>query len=275
MKLIAPLITAVSVAGLGAGLLSNYLANKSQYLKPKDGIEITKDFKMIAHRGLSSSAPENSLAAYRLAAEAGFRYAECDIRMTKDGEWVLMHDPKLDRVTNGRGHVSGKTLDEIKLLRFKRGANIKLYKDEEIPALREFLLVCAEYEICPVIEIKSGNEKGFADLIELLGEFNMVEKAIIIDYNVENLKAVREICPEIQMMILCKTVTRKVIRQAEELQNCGIDALHVLMIKSKVMSDVSEKGIALSCWTVDRVGTLKKARKFGAAYVTTNCVKPM
>lgn len=275
MKIIAPLITAVSVAGLSAGLLTNYLSNRSQYLKPKDGIEITKDFKMIAHRGLSSSAPENSLAAYRLAGEAGFQYAECDIRMTKDNEWVLMHDPKLDRVTNGRGAVSGKTLDEIKALRIKRGANIKLYKDEEVPTLREFLQVCAEYEICPVIEIKSGNSQGVADLIELLGEFNMIEKAIVIDYNAENLKAVREICPEIQMMILCKTVTSKVIRQAQELQNCGISVLHALMMKSKVMSDVAEKGIALSCWTVDRVGTLKKARRFGAAYVTTNCVKPM
>ncbi|MGI6746167.1 MAG: glycerophosphodiester phosphodiesterase [Acutalibacteraceae bacterium] len=274
-KIIAPIMTAVSVAGLSAGLLTNYIANKSEYLKPKDGIEITKDLKMIAHRGLSSCAPENSLSAYRLAGEAGFKYAECDIRMTKDNEWVLTHDAKLNRVTDGKGLVSEKTLEEIKALRYKRGANIKLYKDEKIATIREFLQVCTEYGISPFIEIKSGNEIGFADLIDMLKEFKMFKKAIIIDYNVNNLKAIRQLCPELQMMILCKVVSRKVIAMAEEIGNCGIDVMHTLMMRNKALADVAEKGLSLNCWTVDRIGTLKKAHKLGAAYVTTNCVKPL
>lgn len=273
--IIAPIMTAVSVAGLSAGLLTNYIANKSEYSKPKDGVEITKDLKMVAHRGLSSCAPENSLSAYRLAGEAGFKYAECDIRMTKDNEWVLIHDAKLNRVMDKGGLVSENTLEEIKALRYKRGSNIKLYKDEKIATLREFLQVCAQYEINPVIEIKSGNEIGFADLVGMLDEFNMQDNAIIIDYNVNNLKAIRQLCPNLQMMILCKFVSRKVIAQAEEIGNCGIDVMHTLLMRNKALADIEKKGLLLNCWTVDRIGTLKKAHKLGAAFVTTNCVKPL
>lgn len=276
-KINLPVIAAASLAGagLGLGLLSEYIQNKSEYSKPKEGVELTKEFNMVAHRGFSSSAPENSLAAYRLAGEAGFKYAECDIRMTKDNEWILIHDPMLSRLTNGKGLVSERTLEEIKLFKYKRGANIKLYEDESIATLREFLEVCNEYDINPVIEIKRGSRQGFQDLIGLLYEFDIVEKAIIIDYSFDNLKIIRELCAEVKMMILCKIASKKVLRQAQELGNCGINVLYLFTTRNSALSEGIEKGIPINCWTVDSIGPLKKAQKIGATYVTTNNVMPL
>jgi glycerophosphoryl diester phosphodiesterase len=69
-----------------------------------------------AHRGFSAKAPENTLAALEAALEAGADVAEVDLRMTRDGHLVLMHDRSVDRTTGGRGRVSDLTLDEVRRL---------------------------------------------------------------------------------------------------------------------------------------------------------------
>jgi glycerophosphoryl diester phosphodiesterase len=72
-----------------------------------------------AHRGASARAPENTLEAFRLAVEAGAGGLELDVRMTRDGEVVVIHDATVDRVTDGSGAVAGMTLDEVR--RFDAG----------------------------------------------------------------------------------------------------------------------------------------------------------
>jgi glycerophosphoryl diester phosphodiesterase len=69
-----------------------------------------------AHRGASARAPENTLEAFRLAVEAGAGGLELDVRMTRDGEVVVIHDATVDRVTDGSGAVAGMTLDEVRRL---------------------------------------------------------------------------------------------------------------------------------------------------------------
>ncbi|HEU0122132.1 MAG TPA: glycerophosphodiester phosphodiesterase family protein, partial [Bryobacteraceae bacterium] len=70
-----------------------------------------------AHRGAMRFAPENTLAAYEKAAELGSNYVEVDVRTTRDGALVIMHDARVDRTTDGRGAVAESTLAEIKRLR--------------------------------------------------------------------------------------------------------------------------------------------------------------
>ena len=68
----------------------------------------------IGHRGTTIFAPENTLPAFEKAIELGFEYVEIDVRYTRDGVPVLLHDAELDRTTNGTGWVGELTLDEIK-----------------------------------------------------------------------------------------------------------------------------------------------------------------
>lgn len=70
----------------------------------------------IAHRGDHTAHPENTLAAYRAAIDAGANFFETDVRTTADGKLVIMHDAKVDRTTNGRGEVAKLTFDEIRRL---------------------------------------------------------------------------------------------------------------------------------------------------------------
>lgn len=76
---------------------------------------------VVAHRGLWRSAPENSLPALEAAIQAGVDIIEIDIRKTKDGQLVLMHDQTLDRTTNGKGNVSDRYWSELQRLHLKNG----------------------------------------------------------------------------------------------------------------------------------------------------------
>ena len=95
---------------------------------------------VIAHRADWRSFPENSIEAIRSAIKLGVDMVEIDVRRTKDGSLVLMHDETIDRTTNGSGKVSELTFDEIRLLRLMSGVGVPT--DFKVPTLKEALLEC-------------------------------------------------------------------------------------------------------------------------------------
>lgn len=93
---------------------------------------------VIAHRGASARAPENTLAAFRLAASMGADAVELDAKLTRDGEIVVHHDRSLERTTNGFGMVHQLRLEELRKL--DAGSSFgETYAGERIPTLREVL----------------------------------------------------------------------------------------------------------------------------------------
>lgn len=124
---------------------------------------------VIAHRADWRGAPENSIQAIENSIRMGVDMVEIDIQRTADGQFVLMHDPTLNRMTTGKGRVSDYTLNQIKQLRLRSGNSIKTRR--AIPTLEEALLACrgrvlvnidkgGDYirEILPVIQ-RTGTER--------------------------------------------------------------------------------------------------------------------
>ena len=106
--------------------------------------------KLWAHRGCSQRYPENTLLAFEKAAQLqGLAGIELDIQLTKDGQFVVIHDEKVDRTTDGSGWVREYTLAELKRLKIKAGS----YPHQEIPAMEEVLNLLEE-------RLKGGIESG-------------------------------------------------------------------------------------------------------------------
>jgi glycerophosphoryl diester phosphodiesterase len=124
---------------------------------------------LIAHRGGSLEAPENTLAAFRHAISLGIRFVECDVQMSRDGQLVVMHDETLDRTTNGTGYLRDHTFEELR--RLDAGAWFgPQFAGERIPSLREVVELCAEEGAGLVVELKAphinvGIERKVAALI--------------------------------------------------------------------------------------------------------------
>ena len=133
----------------------------------------SKQVLVAAHRADWRNFPENSLEAIESAIQMGVDIIELDIKMTKDGHLVLMHDKKLDRTTTGKGLVSDYTLAEVKAMFMRAGQGVKTrYK---VPTLEEALLVCKDRA---VINVDHGY-KFYDEVLVLLDKHNMHDQVLI------------------------------------------------------------------------------------------------
>ena len=125
-----------------------------------------KEFEIIAHKGASGVAPENTIIAFQKALDLGVDMIELDVRHTMDEEIIVFHDSTLERTTNGRGSVERKTLAEIKEL--DAGSWFDLaYSDQKVPTLKEVLdLVDGRAKV--LIEIKHMDHPHYHDFAEKL-----------------------------------------------------------------------------------------------------------
>ena len=109
--------------------------------------------RWIAHRGAGKLAPENTLAAFRVGAQRGYRMFECDAKLSSDGIVFLLHDTLLERTTNGHGIGGEQTWEHLKQL--DAGAwHSSTFAGESLPTLAEISLFCLANGYCLNIEIK-------------------------------------------------------------------------------------------------------------------------
>lgn len=126
-------------------------------------------FNLIGHRGVAGLRPENTLASIRYAAQLGLNWIEIDARLTKDQHWVLMHDSRVDRTTNGIGEVHELTLAEIQKLDAGSWYHPQ-FRNEKVPTLDNVLDLAYEIGININVEIK-GSEQNPKSHAKLLAEF--------------------------------------------------------------------------------------------------------
>ncbi|RNM24233.1 glycerophosphoryl diester phosphodiesterase [Dickeya undicola] len=108
---------------------------------------------LIAHRGASALAPENTLAAMREAAKRGAKWLEVDVKLTRDSQPVIIHDDRVDRTTNGRGWVAGLTLEDIRRLEARAHFD-DAFAGVTIPTLQELIACVLELDMGLQLELK-------------------------------------------------------------------------------------------------------------------------
>lgn len=157
-----------------------------------------QDALFVAHRGYSAVAPENSMAAYEMAALAGFGVIECDIWVTKDGEFVVSHDESLLRMCGTDVKVTDLTLEEATSYLICSGNGIEHYPEQYIPSLEEVLAFVNTQENLQIqIELKgSFSQKAGTKLYQLLAEYNLLERSSITGFSATNLLRVQSAMKE-------------------------------------------------------------------------------
>lgn len=226
---------------------------------------------MIAHRGLSGIAPQNSLPAVEKAIEYGYDGCEFDIHTTKDGKWVVIHDDTVDAMTDGEGNVEDFTLEEIRRLKLDSGHGIEGYENLQVPTLEEVLELIAESEITPVIEIKKCDVKYLPDFKEMLETYGLSDRAEIISFTREYLEAYRELDPDSEMQLLTSIITEDAVNWCVENKVDTVSFHYFDFIKGiKGYRLAREKGLRLAAWTVDNTVYKDVMVLLGAEAITTN-----
>ena len=203
------------------------------------------------HRGYSASAPENTLPAFRLSRLNGFRYVETDVRFTSDGVPVLLHDSGIDRTSNGNGSIDKMSFDQVRKYDFGSWKS-KDYEGTRIPSLEEFLALCCDLDIHPVLELKCGGDEQITCIVEMVKKFGLLEDTIFISFSLSSLNLVLERAPSSSVGYLVSEITNDVIQNTLNLKTqFNRVALDSRDYKESALVMCQKAGIPLWVWTIN------------------------
>lgn len=251
-----------------------FLLKKQQY-RPKELVSlsqsgvITEDVHITAHRGVNAEAPENTLPAYQKAVEYGYYSAECDIRLTRDGVWVLAHTSPLISKFSMLGTVERSDFAELRSYSYTHGTNFWEYPDLRIATLDEFLDVFEGAETRPQIEIKTKDYDSLHTVVDAVRAHGMEKTAIIISFDLRQLQVIREYDSEIELWYLVYRIKQKDIDDAKALGNCWLSADRSLN-GDKTIGMTLSQNVPISLWTVDTISDAEKLYAMGVRYMETD-----
>lgn len=261
--LLALIILAVS-AGL---IVLNWYCKTPDYTV----YQTTQQVELVAHRGFRAIAPENTAPAFEEAGKAGFYGAECDVYRTADGVWVIHHDPITYRMTGGLSMVENKTYDELMQETVDNGSNIENYDSLKMCTLEEYLQICSNYGMVPVIELKSANNtEYYSEIVDMLAQFPDLEP-VFISFHYEDLTAMRALT-DAPCWYLVQKITDEDIEMALAIGgDCGIDFNYAKEENTdEVIQKCIDAGLTVGAWTVNEPEAVDRLASLGVEYITTD-----
>lgn len=228
--------------------------------------------EVIGHRGASGLAPENTLAAFRLASDLGAQSVETDLQLTRDGRLVLMHDDKLRRTTNGRGVVTAKTFDELRRLDAgswfpKRVVGKRRvprrFAGKIIPSLEELFDLAHERHIGLYLEIKApcapGTEKAVVAAIHAAGA---LARSTVICFDLNVLRSVRNLDPDVALGYLFDKRRPDAVSRAVG-AGAGTILPRANRVTAKLMAEAKRHNLKVITWTVNAPKQMKQLMALG------------
>jgi len=205
---------------------------------------------VIAHRGASGHAPENTLAAFRKAVSQGAAFIETDLQLSRDAHFVAIHDATVDRTTGGHGAVHDLTLAELRRLDAGSWFGSE-FAGERIPTLEEILDFSKKHDVVFYLELKpSGSWGGEHALIGALRESGEIPRAVVISFDAAILGSLRKIEPTLMTGLLYEGQIEKPVERAVEI---GARQLAVRgdLVTPALLAAARKKDLQVVCWTVN------------------------
>lgn len=230
-----------------------------------DCIKVNKAI-IVAHRGYSAIAPENTLSAFN-AARGYADMVELDAYSSADGVLVVMHDPNLARTTDGEGYIYNMTLAQLKLLDAGSWFSTA-FTGERIPTLEESINAIMP-DMTPCIERKGGTAQQYVDLLTSMG---VRDKVVVISFTESFLNGVHAIAPEIKLGLLGSSASAVTDSFLVRLAVNGIDIVdwsYGGIADANVMK-THAVGLEVGVWTADTAAAIQAQINRGADYITTN-----
>ncbi|WP_420385894.1 glycerophosphodiester phosphodiesterase [Roseivirga sp.] len=226
--------------------------------------------KVIAHRGFSGIAPENTLAAFQKAIDYGIPYFELDIHKTKDDSVVVIHDSSIDRTSsNGmKGKVSQMTFEELSRARVGYPEKFDSeFKDEKVPTLREALLLAkGKIKVCLEIKVTGAEEQ----VVALLNELNMKDEVIIFSFLYPALAKIRQLDSDLDILYLMGSADESTIDYAKVINAQAIGVGGGTKLSPEYIRKAHDEGLEVWRWTVDDEKTMKELINLGIDGIISN-----
>lgn len=227
---------------------------------------------VIAHRGASAAAPENTLVAQEIARRAGADLVENDVQPSKDGVPFVLHDPTVDRTTDGSGAI--RTLTSTRLKKLDAGSWFAPhFAGARLPTLAAQL---ADLRTRGggdlLLEIKGTHTKAqVAKIIKVIRAERMTGRVFVQSFDVSSLKYTYALAPELPLGLLRSTLDADPVAVSKELHLTAYNPSHgALLARRGVVADLHGAGVAVMAWTADSAATWKALDAAGVDAIITN-----
>nr|WP_299070365.1 glycerophosphodiester phosphodiesterase family protein [uncultured Allomuricauda sp.] len=208
--------------------------------------------KIVAHRGGAALSTENSMDAIKKSLRLGVDIVEIDVRMSKDGHLVLMHDKSVNRTTDGKGSVNNLNLEEIQKLSLNNSS-----QKEGIPTLNEVFSLISGHNTQLLIEVKTG--KNYSDTLEKLAhtikEKNMEKQVLVFSFN-------KAFCEELKKRFPELTVGVFLLKPSSIMKLPNVDAIgveyHSLLLFGSWLKKLKEKYNSVYAWNVNSRSSMQR-----------------
>lgn len=223
---------------------------------------------VIGHRGDSAAAPENTMAAFEKTTSLGAEYLEIDIRMSKDGVPVVMHDSTVDRTTDGTGAVADLTIAELKALDAGSWFDAS-HAGARIPSLDEVLALVADASDTDVlIEYKGKWTKaGLKTTLEMIEDAGVGNRTIVQSFSEKTVARLRKVSPDLVIGWLTHTLDAAAVATA---QRIDADAVNPAVVNTHTVARAHRAGLGVFVWTHDGDAGWEELTAMGVDGIVTN-----
>lgn len=231
---------------------------------------------IIAHRGYSGKAPENTLTAFRLALEAGVDMVELDVQLSRDQEVVVFHDRTVNRTTDGKGAIHDLTLRELKSLDAGSWFHRK-FSGERIPTLRE-VLEFLNHQIGINIEMKANSrsqhwsEQLESKVVHIIKEHGIENNVVLSSFDHRIIKRIKHAHPELVTAVLYRTIKDFGKRPSKLVASAHANAFVCSRWRAtrRIIDDAHRHDIPIFVYTINTQWELEKMMRYGVQGIITN-----
>lgn len=249
---------------------------------PTTATQPAKPIGLIAHRGAAGLAAENTLTAFRIGIAFNSDFIEMDVHLTKDGVPIIMHDPTIDRTTDGKGRITDLTLADLG--RFSTHSTSQSYR-EPIPTLAQVLDLAKsksiQVEVAIMVDADGKRYPGIEQkVLDALVAGGMLDRARILAFEFDTLKQVRAIRPHARTIALMSADNFRAPAGMNPLDPAAIiagvspfsDGISVSKdsLSVKLVEAAHDRGLLVGVWTVDSEADMQKFIGMGVDSITTD-----
>lgn len=242
--------------------------------------------KIIAHRGESKAAPENTMPAFELAWQRGSKWIELDVHLTVDGAVVVHHDYDTSRMTGEKLVIAESTYDRLRQLDFGVKKS-RRWKNTTMPRLEEVIQAMPRSKgYGMLLEIKSlvrpAIVKAVKKIIDASGRRS--DQFVIMSFNEALMRKAGKEFPDIETRLLVENRRNrqgKAEPSAEELarkiRKSGLDSIGPAwrLVESEFVATMKADGITIHPWTIDNVAVARRLIVLGVDSLTSNCPRAL
>ena len=241
--------------------LESCMENKTVFAKNS----LVRPINIIGHRGIPHLAPENTIVGSQMAANYGANIIENDIYLTTDGVIVVMHDPTINRTTNGSGEIEKMSYAQLQqyVVDYYGG-----YR-EKIPTLEDYFKAFKGTGVNLFIEIKTQNTAIVPKLKELIDKYDIQDQCCVISFHLAQLKEVRTHIPGISGGLLTAVTSVESMLQTTSQWNTTYNPGHSGLTED-ILEDCSYRGVSMWPWTLDPSSLFNEYFAMGTWGITTN-----